>query len=120
MSFYKPNAIITIKNYSLSVCIKRHSNYQVSSDVGFEGERLEFVGNIVNSNVSNYNKKLLPNDIIVGDRGNISIDQGNILGDWIFTDIQRTRFKAIENTLGQTFLGVVIIAKNYNPNTDWN
>ena len=115
--FYVTNAILTIKTYTLEVCVKKQSNPQKQDAVGLANLRLSFVGNIVNSGVS-VNKKLFPEDVKVGDRGEISIDSEGIQGEFIIEDIHRTRFKAVENSLGQAFSGFLVPSKPY-VESDW-
>ena len=116
--FYVANAILTIKTYTLEVCVKRKTDHQRQDDVGLANLRLRFVGNMVNSGISG-NTKLFPEDVKVGDRGEISIDSEGIQGEFIIEDIHRTRFKAVENSLGQTFSGFLVPSKPY-VESDWN
>lgn len=115
---YKTNAILTIKGHSIEVCIKRKTDAQKQDDIGIGNVRLRFVGNVVNSGVLS-NPKLFPKDVKVLDRADIVIDDENIRGEFVIEDIHRTRFKAVEKTLGQTFTGFIIPAKEYTED-DWS
>ena len=125
---YVTNAILTINNHTVEVCVKRKTDPQKQDEVGLGNLRLRFVGNVVNSGVIG-SLKQFPQDVKVGDRGEITIDSEGIQGEFIIEDIHRTRWKAVENSLGQTFSGFLVPSKQYSEsdwgsdpvdNNDWN
>jgi hypothetical protein len=115
VAFYKPNAVLTfndgITDLTLEVCIKRKQDPKILTDPGLQNIRLFYVGNSVKP-------KVFPESLIEGSKALIDIDSGNIQGDFLFFDIHRTRFKSVENSLGQTFSGYVI-PKKVNNDSDW-
>lgn len=115
MGFYKPNAVLTLNDgtidITLEVAIKLKKDPTTINDPGLQNLKLFYVGNAVNP-------KVFPESLKEGSKALINIDSGTIQGDFIFYSIHRTRFKGIEQSLGQTFSGYLIPQK-VNNDSDW-
>jgi hypothetical protein len=113
---YKANATLKIKDFSIKVCIKEKENPETSGAIGYQGVILNFVGNVVDSGQTN--KRILPDSIKSDDRGYIDIDEKNLHGEFVFQSIHKTRWKTLENSLGQHFTGFMILESD-TKNEDW-
>ena len=115
MGFYKPNAILTfndgVTDLTLAVCMKLKKEVTTINEPGLQNVRLFYLGNAVTP-------RLFPESVKEGSKALVNIDSGTTLGDFIFYTIQRTRFKSVEKSLGQTFMGYVIPRKVSN-DSDW-
>lgn len=113
--FYKANCVIKIDNHVIEASIKVEQNTRTFEATGVDNLRNFYLGNVVNSNQPEY--WLLPSEIENGTKAVITIDD-TVQGDFIFQNIHRSRFKQIEKMFGQTFKGVFIPRKTYNPD-EW-
>lgn len=116
MVFYKTNAVIKFESFEIEVAIKLEQNTRTFEAEGLDNLRNFYTGNVVNSGTDT--PWLLPSQIQNGSTATITIDE-IIEGNFIFQNIHRTRFKQIEKKFGQTFKGVLIPKKTYNP-SDWS
>lgn len=114
MAIYKTNSILEIKGYTIELCLKLDVKVVPASDPGVNTLKINYVGNVTNYN----NTKLLPLDIVPSDQGFITID-GNVKGNFVFESVQRTRWKKIENKVGQTVKGYLIPAKPPTEANEW-